>query len=45
MGLPEAEAESQDPIKSFITRWAQSSAAERANFQSFAIELCDVLEH
>ena len=24
-------------------RWVASSAAERANFQSFAIELCDVL--
>ena len=43
MGLPEAEAERQDPIESFIARWAGSSAAERANFQSFAVKLCDVL--
>lgn len=42
MGLPQAEADSQDLIEIFIRRWAQSSA-ERANFQSFAGELCDVL--
>jgi hypothetical protein len=43
MRIREAEADSQDPIDTFIARWAQSSAAERANFQSFAVELCDVL--
>jgi hypothetical protein len=32
-----------DQVETFITRWASSSAAERANFQSFAVELCDVL--
>jgi hypothetical protein len=38
-----AEADSRDLIESFITRWARSSAAERANFQLFATELCDML--
>ncbi|MBX3001190.1 MAG: class I SAM-dependent DNA methyltransferase [Caldilineaceae bacterium] len=32
-----------DPIDDFITRWQWSSAAERANFQQFAVELCDLL--
>lgn len=31
-------------IESFIHRWLDSGAAERANFQIFATELCDVLE-
>jgi len=31
------------PIDAFIERWAQSSGAERANFQMFAIELCQLL--
>jgi len=43
MQLREAEAKSEDRIESFIARWAQSSAAERANFQLFATELCDML--
>jgi hypothetical protein len=43
MRLREAGADSQDPIEIFITRWAGSSAAERANFQPFATGLCDVL--
>ncbi len=30
-------------IDAFIARWAASGAAERANFQSFANELCDLL--
>jgi hypothetical protein len=30
-------------VEDFITRWAASSGAERANFQLFAAELCDVL--
>lgn len=30
-------------IESFIARWAASGAAERANYQSFLKELCDVL--
>ena len=30
-------------IKSFIDRWQSSGAAERANYQLFLSELCDVL--
>jgi len=38
-----AEARADDHVDAFITRWAQSGAAERANFQPFLSELCDVL--
>ncbi|MEN9470135.1 MAG: hypothetical protein RL630_1868 [Verrucomicrobiota bacterium] len=31
-------------IESFISRWAHSGAAERANYQMFLSELCDLLE-
>lgn len=31
-------------IQAFIDRWQASGAAERANFQQFAAELCDVLD-
>jgi hypothetical protein len=31
-------------IQDFITRWKESAAAERANYQLFLSELCDVLE-
>jgi hypothetical protein len=31
-------------IESFITRWENSGAAERANYQMFLSELCDILE-
>lgn len=30
-------------LEDFIEKWSQSSGAERANFQSFANELCDLL--
>jgi MmeI, N-terminal domain len=43
MGLPETATESQDRIEIFITRWAGSGGAERANFQSFTNELCDLI--
>lgn len=33
----------EDQIEDFIARWAASEGAERANFQSFANELCDIL--
>jgi len=33
-----------NPPDNFITRWQQSEAAERANFQSFLTELCDYLD-
>jgi hypothetical protein len=32
------------PIAPFIARWRDSGAAERANYQIFLAELCDVLE-
>lgn len=31
-------------IQNFITRWQASGAAERANYQLFLSELCDVLD-
>jgi hypothetical protein len=31
-------------IDSFISRWATSGGAERANYQLFLTELCDLLE-
>jgi len=31
-------------INGFIERWASSGAAERANYQIFLTELCDVLD-
>jgi hypothetical protein len=34
----------QDAIDSFISRWENSGAAERANYQMFLSELCDILE-
>jgi hypothetical protein len=43
MQLREAKTDSLDPIEVFITRWAQSSAAERANFQPFVAGLCSIL--
>jgi hypothetical protein len=33
-----------NPIESFISRWESSGAAERANYQMFLAELCDLLE-
>jgi hypothetical protein len=33
-----------DTIQSFIQRWETSGAAERANYQLFLSELCDLLE-
>jgi hypothetical protein len=42
MGLHRSEA-ATDPIDTFIARWSESGAAERANFESFAYELCEVL--
>ncbi len=30
-------------LPEFIARWKESGAAERANFQSFVNELCDLL--
>jgi hypothetical protein len=30
-------------LEAFITRWENSGAAERANYQMFLAELCEVL--
>ena len=39
-----ASPETQEQlIAGFISRWQQSGAGERANFQSFINELCDLL--
>ena len=32
-----------DPVETFIARWAAAQAAERANYQLFLSELCDVI--
>ncbi len=32
------------PVDDFIKRWSASAGAERANFQGFAYELCDLLK-
>ena len=37
------ETANQDRIDEFIARWAGSGGAERANFQGFAYELCDLI--
>jgi len=34
---------SADVVASFVTRWQQSAAAERANYQLFLTELCDLI--
>ena len=34
---------STDPIEAFISRWENSGASERANYQMFLSELCDIL--
>jgi hypothetical protein len=34
---------SGDPVETFIARWSASSGAERANYQLFLAELCDLL--
>jgi len=38
-----ADTTSRPDITNFIERWASSGAAERANYQIFLSELCDVL--
>lgn len=37
-------SEMQEPPEAFVERWSASGGAERANFQSFANELCALLE-
>jgi hypothetical protein len=42
--MPVSNSElSSDGIEAFIKRWKRSGAAERANYQLFLSELCDVL--
>jgi len=41
---PAAMTMSTSHVDSFIQRWAASGAAERANYQLFLSELCDLLE-
>ena len=33
-----------DPVAKFIERWSKAEAAERANYQLFLCELCDILD-
>lgn len=39
----QSPSESRGELNAFITRWQASGAAERANYQLFLSELCDVL--
>src|SRR5262245_11230755 len=39
-----AQAIHQAAVEKFIAHWSQSSGAERANFQSFAKDLCKLIE-
>jgi len=43
MAFAGAGESSEDRIDAFIHRWEESGAAERANFQLFASELCQLL--
>jgi len=43
-GPPSSRPSVPPEIESFISRWENSGAAERANYQMFLSELCDVLE-
>ncbi len=42
-GAGAATAAAADAVEAFIARWAASSGAERANYQIFLAELCDLL--
>jgi hypothetical protein len=42
--MNDAPESAEDPrIEQFIAHWSQSSGAERANFQSFANALCELI--
>jgi hypothetical protein len=41
--IQEQVIDARDPIAAFIHRWSRSEGAERANFQSFANDLCTLL--
>ena len=40
---PTAPPLATDPAAAFIARWRSSGSAERANYQLFLSELCDLL--
>jgi hypothetical protein len=42
-GLYHSRVTEPHPIDAFITRWAGASGSERANYQIFVTELCEVL--
>ncbi len=42
--MPEEHNVQQEKVAAFIARWSASGAAERSNFQSFLLELCDLLD-
>jgi hypothetical protein len=41
--MPSAESPAVMDCEKFVTRWQDSAAAERANYQLFLTELCDIL--
>ena len=43
MGNPSSTTQIEAAVADFVRRWHASAAAERANFQSFCNELCDLL--
>ena len=42
--MPNAPEPQTEPVDAFISRWQQAEASERANYQMFLTELCDLLE-
>jgi hypothetical protein len=42
--MEETQTGTNEKVKAFITRWSDSGAAERANYQLFLSELCDLLQ-
>ncbi|HKK19122.1 MAG TPA: type IIL restriction-modification enzyme MmeI, partial [Opitutales bacterium] len=42
--MPNAPEPKTEPVDAFISRWQQAEASERANYQMFLTELCDLLE-
>ena len=41
--MPGDDSFSRASVNAFITRWRNSAASERANYQLFLAELCEVL--
>jgi len=42
--MPPAPATHAAPVEAFIERWQKAEAAERANYQMFLAELCDLID-